>query len=269
MITPKYAFFDDMIPNWRMPPGVVHDHIMVLVVRGKLLYTINQSQVTAEEGDLVYIPKGTYRGSENIGGEPHQKYSVLFNHTFSEGTVPLFDQGCFVKVKVRNFDYIKKRFIGLHQEVLEAKPFYQLLCGGVVQELAGIASREIEAGEISPMKWKLARKLQHYIMKNYRKPIHVKELADLIQRSPNYTITLFKEATGQTPVKYLQQLRIAEARNLLRNTDMTVTEIADYLGFYDTSYFYRTFKKATSLSPSDYAARRDKGEDPMTAIGEE
>ncbi|WP_246131879.1 helix-turn-helix domain-containing protein [Paenibacillus hemerocallicola] len=43
------------------------------------------------------------------------------------------------------------------------------------------------------------------------------------------------------------------------NTDFTITEIADYLGFYDTSYFYRMFRKMTSMSPTAFVAQQDPG----------
>jgi AraC-like DNA-binding protein len=51
----------------------------------------------------------------------------------------------------------------------------------------------------------------------------------------------------------VQQLRLSKARSLLHSTTMNVGEIADYLGYYDASYFYRKFKQATSMSPSEYA----------------
>lgn len=256
MLTLHSAYYDDMIPNWRMAPVAVEYHILVLVVHGKLQYTINHTKIVAEKGDLVFIPKGTFRSAEN-DSSPHRKYSALFNHSFPSGTVPLFDQNCFTKKKISNADYAAKRFEALHREMQDEKPMHRFIAAGIVQELVGIASRESDSAGFSPTKWMLAEKMQHYIREHYRRSLHVDELAELISRSPNYTISLFKEVTGQTPVKYMHQLRVAEARNLLLNTEFTITEIAEYLGYYDTSYFYRTFKKATSLPPSAFMAQRE------------
>lgn len=258
MLTLHSVYYDDMIPNWRMPPVLVEYNILILVISGKLVYSINHSKFLAEKGDLIFIPKGTFRAAENDGPLPHQKYSVLFNHSFSPGIVPLFDHHCFTMKKIGNFKYLASRFSELHRVQLEKKAMYPLISTGILQELTGIASRESESAGISPAKWILAEKMQNYIRDNYRKQLGVNELADLIQRSPNYTISLFKEVTGQTPVQYMQQLRIAEAQNLLLNTDFTISEIAGHLGFYDTSYFYRTFRKVTSMSPSDFSARRER-----------
>lgn len=258
MLTLHSAYYDDMIPNWRMAPVAVEYNILILVVQGKLVYSINHSIIRAEKGDLVYIPKGTFRSAENDGGTPHRKYSALFDHSFPAGCVPLFDNNRFTKKRITNIEYVAKRFEALHREMREEKPMHRFVATGIIQELAGIASRESESTGISPTKWLLAEKMQRYIREHYRHPLNINELAGLIQRSPNYTISLFKEVTGQTPGQYMQQLRIAEARNLLLGTDFTITEIADYLGFYDTSYFYRTFKKATSMSPSAFIAMREK-----------
>lgn len=258
MLTLHSAYYDDKIPNWRMAPVAVEYNILILIVEGRLVYTINHSNITAEEGDLVFIPKGTFRSAENDGPHPHRKYSALFDLSFPYGTVPLFDLGCFTKKRIGNIDYVAKRFEALHREMQEEKPMYRFAAAGILQEMAGIASRESASAGISPTKWRLAEKMKRYIREHYREPLHVDELANLVQRSPNYAISLFKEVTGQTPVGYMQQLRIAEARNLLHNTDFTVTEIADYLGYYDTSYFYRMFKRATSMSPSAFAVLRDR-----------
>jgi AraC-like DNA-binding protein len=244
-----------MIPNWRMPSVTVGQHILVLVVQGRVAYRINGESIAAEKGDLLYIPTGTVRSAENDGTVPHRKYSALFHNTYPQGIVPLFDSNRFTKKRISNIDYVAKRFEALHREWQEEKPMYPFIASGILQELAGIASRETESGGISPTKWLLAEKMQRHIREHYREPLNVSEIAKLVQRSPNYAISLFKEVTGQTPVKYMQQLRIAEARNLLLGTDLTITEIADYLGFYDTSYFYKTFKKVTGLSPSVFAAR--------------
>lgn len=249
------VYYHDMTPNWRMNPVAVGSNILILVVHGKLVYSINHSSIAAEKGDLIFIPKGTFRGAENSGPNPHRKYSIVFEHSFPPGTVPLLDANRFAKKRVSNFDYIAERFAVLHRESLEEKPLYPYVAAGIVQELIGIASREAESAGVSPAKWLLAEKMQRYIREHYRRPLNVNELSELIRRSPNYTISLFKEVTGVTPVRYLHQLRIAEARNMMRSTDFTITEIADYLGFYDTSYFYRTFRKITSMSPSAYAAQ--------------
>jgi AraC-like DNA-binding protein len=246
--------FDDMIPNWRMNTFEALNHILVLVVHGRLVYTFNHERMAVEKGDLVYIPKGTMRGAENDGAHPHRKYTALFQHSFPRGEFPWFDRNRVVCRKTRHFDQIRQLFEELYREKVEEKPLHNFICVGKLQELVGLACRGVETADISPMKWKLAEEIKSYLLGHYREAVDLRALAAISGLTPNYTVSLFKEVTGQTPHQYVQQLRLAKARSLLSSTTMNVSEVAEYLGYYDTSYFYRKFKQATSLSPTEFAA---------------
>ena len=62
----------------------------------------------------------------------------------------------------------------------------------------------------------------------------------------------FKRATGLTPQSYLQSLRIAGAKDLLRHSNLTVGEIAWQLGVQDVSYFSQLFRRHCGMSPLKY-----------------
>lgn len=67
---------------------------------------------------------------------------------------------------------------------------------------------------------------------------------------------LFKQATGQTPLEYLTELRLNYAKKIMRENRVlhySISEIAAMSGFYDSGYFSRIFKKWTGISPSEYA----------------
>ena len=63
---------------------------------------------------------------------------------------------------------------------------------------------------------------------------------------------VFRAATGQSPIEYLLRLRIQKAMALLRNTDLTITEIAMEVGFNDSNYFTRQFKRVQGSSPTRF-----------------
>ncbi|MCS7464132.1 AraC family transcriptional regulator [Paenibacillus doosanensis] len=263
MLTIHSAFFDNMIPNWRNQLEAVKFHILVLITHGKVLYTLNGESRIVQAGELLLIPKGTSRVAENASEEPHQKYTVLFHYFYhnvlEESEIPYLTNGQILHLKIRNFEYVKQRFMLLYREDMEKKPFSELIRLGTLQELLALAGREAEVLDISPIKLKLAKTIQQYILENYRTPLHIEQLAELIHRSPNYTISLFKEVNGQSPIQYMHQLRMMEARNLLANSGMSVTEISQYLGYYDTSYFFKMFKKFTSMSPTAFITREEMG----------
>jgi transcriptional regulator GlxA family with amidase domain len=62
----------------------------------------------------------------------------------------------------------------------------------------------------------------------------------------------FKTATGSTLIEYIQNLRIEEAKRMLENTESSVDDISDEVGYLDCSFFRRLFKRLTGLTPSSY-----------------
>jgi transcriptional regulator GlxA family with amidase domain len=65
----------------------------------------------------------------------------------------------------------------------------------------------------------------------------------------------FKEATGYTPIEYVQELRVERARRLLERTDLPIEEIGWTIGYEDAAFFRRLFKRITDMSPGRYRRR--------------
>ena len=81
----------------------------------------------------------------------------------------------------------------------------------------------------------------------------VEELAELSHMSSSHFYSVFKDTVGVAPIEYKLKLLIAEAERLLiRETGMSVGQIADYLGFGSDTYFRRLFRRITGMSPSEY-----------------
>ena len=70
--------------------------------------------------------------------------------------------------------------------------------------------------------------------------------------SRSFICRIFKEETGETLITYFNRVKIEEAKNLLLNTDNTVTEISEMLGFSEVKYFGVIFKKQVGKSPAAY-----------------
>jgi AraC-like DNA-binding protein len=91
-----------------------------------------------------------------------------------------------------------------------------------------------------------------YLKERYAEEFSLKQLASLANYSPNHLIRRFKEKTGMTPVSYLHALRIEEAKRLLTQTNKSVSEIMERVGFLDSAYFSKTFKRLVGYSPKRY-----------------
>lgn len=91
-----------------------------------------------------------------------------------------------------------------------------------------------------------------YINKNYNKPISVDIIADEVNLNSCYAGRLFKQYTNLSIVDYINQTRINNAVELLKNTDMKVFEIADAVGFNNTHYFIKIFKAHMNMTPGQF-----------------
>jgi len=95
-------------------------------------------------------------------------------------------------------------------------------------------------------------KVQEWLQKNYQRDIQVRDLAfdfGLNIRSFNRR---FRQAANKTPVQYLQEVRINQARELLKHSNLSIAEIAFSVGYQDVSYFTGLFRRTHDVTPNAY-----------------
>ncbi len=95
-------------------------------------------------------------------------------------------------------------------------------------------------------------KAASYFNEHYSEQINIDAYAEEHHFSTSWFIRNFKLYTGFTPMQYILSKRIYNAEALLQNTQYTVTEIAQIVGYDNPLYFSRVFKKQKGLSPTDY-----------------
>jgi AraC-like DNA-binding protein len=91
-----------------------------------------------------------------------------------------------------------------------------------------------------------------YINDNYRTDIRLDAVAKEAAMSPSHFSRIFRKVMGSSYQEYLNSRRIAKAKNLLRTSPRSITEIAVSLGFADSTGFGRIFKKLTGQTPSAF-----------------
>lgn len=93
---------------------------------------------------------------------------------------------------------------------------------------------------------------QQWLQMNLSAPVSMVQLAKQSTLSARTLHRRFKRATGMTPLNYLQSLRIAGAKDLLRHSNLTVGDIAWQQGIQDVSYFSQLFRRHCGMSPLHY-----------------
>lgn len=101
-------------------------------------------------------------------------------------------------------------------------------------------------------KYKTVNKAAEFINNHYYENITTGFLSDLVHLSQSHFCHIFKEITGKSAKEFLINVRIERASDLLRSTDMNITEIAFACGFLDANYFARAFKKIRGMNPTEY-----------------
>lgn len=91
--------------------------------------------------------------------------------------------------------------------------------------------------------------IKNYLDANYSEDISLDTLASLTHLNKYYMAHAFTKHTGLSPMSYLLQKRIQEAKSLLESTSCSIAQISNILGFSSQSYFSQVFKKATGKTP--------------------
>lgn len=139
------------------------------------------------------------------------------------------------------------------QELQRCRPRYDELISLQLRNIFVLISRAImSAKKFSSTSEKEVAFAMHYFRKNYNTEISIEEYSESRGLSNCWFIQCFKEITGSSPLQYILKLRISNAQSLLENTDYTITEIANMVGYTNSLYFSRLFHKYIGMSPKEY-----------------
>ena len=120
-----------------------------------------------------------------------------------------------------------------------------------IEELAGRVAEKLDRPRISSH----VERCKDYVRKHYREKIYLEDIADSLDLSPSYLSKLFKKETGECLQDFINEERVFRAANLLIYSDLSLSEIAEYVRFPNQSYFGKIFKKYKGMTPKEY---RDK-----------
>ncbi|QUH27708.1 response regulator transcription factor [Vallitalea guaymasensis] len=102
------------------------------------------------------------------------------------------------------------------------------------------------------IKNKTFRDVLQYVNKNYCNDISIQSVSKKFVINPSYLSQMFRKEIKKTFTQYLTSLRMSDACELLKDTEYTINEIADKIGYNDYFYFAKTFKKFTGKTPGNY-----------------
>ena len=126
--------------------------------------------------------------------------------------------------------------------------------------LAGNISSVIKAMETPSGESEAVYNIKNFIARTYSDPgLSIKDISVYAHLSTSYMCTMFKNETGRTLNQYITEFRMARAKDLLDDPRNKIVEVAGQVGYNDSNYFSKTFRKAFGMSPSEYREQSTTG----------
>ncbi|WP_169087402.1 response regulator transcription factor [Paenibacillus sp. PL91] len=213
------------------------------------------------------------RGIENIAAQPlnWSSYSKLIKakdleslhaaidadfelYQTLEGVTPAYIQSMAIEMMIR-FKMELKEIKQADQPELYKAGFVQIMQAETIEGLAAVVKEAAALTVDSLMrdvKSPIIQQLLGYVHENYAQPLSLKSLSQQYNIHPVYLGHLFQKETSETFTEYINKYRIGKAKEMLKETQLKVQEIAMKVGYWETGYFYKQFKKYVGISPTDY-----------------
>ena len=220
-------------------------HGLALMLSAEKIYTFGNGKVVrAGSNEIVYLPKH----SDYVVNGPAQGSCYAINFDLAEDvSFPPF------AVKARNVSDYLQAFRIAEQVWKTRQHGYAMKCKEQLYHILCQMQKEYHAAYIEKSKWERITPAVQRIHEGYStEPLTVAELSALCDMTPEYFRRIFRAFYGTSPVKYINDLRLSRAKELIASGFYSITEAAARSGFSDMSYFSRVFKKATGLPPSEW-----------------
>ncbi len=251
-----------------------HRYCEVLYVcQGQTAFNIHDRQFQARQGDLVVIGTQLYHGAASqttvdvavLYFEPEVVTGAMTSdeHQF---LAPFFYQPAGFPHVIPARTGIPERALDLMQNVyqelgstsglarLSARTYLKMLLMLLVKYYAGYLANQEGAFRRNALLERFAP-LFAYVEDRYGEGIRIAEAASVCGMSESHLMYLFREATGQSFVSYLNRFRIAKAQDMLATSDASLAAISQLVGFCSQSHFGQVFRKLIGETPNEYRAR--------------
>lgn len=203
-------------------------------------------KILAPAGSLVYVPENSEYTLNffNFKQSSSSTFGINFSLSDKGGTPFLLSR----HITVFNFSHGKLFIEKIIDSADSALPCYGKMKSGMYDILTDLSGRNID---MKP-KFDIIQKGIKYIENEVNQTLSISEIAALCNVTESYFRKLFKEYSGMSPAKYRINAKLKRSKDYLKHTNLNASEIADLLGFTDTSFFCKQFKAFTGETPLQY-----------------
>ena len=242
---------------------------IVEVTAGNVNIQIGTEYIEASVGDFLYVPHGLVYRADAVEGYASVR-GLIFDTAIIEANMVNYETEILYMFYVQSENKIKifKEGHPIHSMLSRcmSDSYEEYLAKDVCYKLPIRANIYLSMTALlrhyCTVKNDSERMVYHnvlrlrpvinYIAEHYSEKIYVEKLADIIMVSPDYFTKMFKDSIGKTPVDYINGIRVNRSMQLLINSEKSIAEIAEEIGFCNANYFHKIFKQYTDKSPLAY-----------------
>lgn len=236
-------------PHW-------HEHIELhYVVSGQEEIVLDQKKIMVKAGEMLVVNGNVLHAGYMTKGYPVEELVFIFEMAALSKT--LADKNIIFQQLICDDSAIFEMMERIYPEVKNKNEGYLVACKGILLQLLvhlyrNYAQELLTEKESMKRLKKLERfnTVKRYIQKHYPDPISNHELAELVHLSEDRFNHLFKECIGESPLQYINEIRLNKAMTLLKTGEYSATEVAERVGFSDYNYFGRLFRRTYGCTPS-------------------
>ena len=251
--------------DWHSVPHT-HNHLeLFYIVDGKGQFLIQDQLYPVKPNNLVIINPNVTHTEVSLNAQPLE-YIVLgiegielATSENSNGQFSILDhfEGVEISGCLRN----------ILREMEQKNTGYEDVCQAYMEilivRLIRSTSFSVTSTASGPLVSRQCATIRRYIDNHYKEQLDLDTLAKEAHVNKYYMAHAFKREYGISPISYLIQRRIEESRYLLRETDLSLSQIARLLGFSSASYFSQSFRRAEGTTPMEYRKKARGSEEPQ------
>ncbi len=252
------------------PDKALHSHNFIeifYILNGKMEHHFNGQKKILTAGDFAIIDLNSYHSLTTINGERCDLINCLFRPSFLDISLSNNDDISKIfksreiqyrsdipkemyigSVYHENDDKIKQLLLDMQSEYFRSEFGYLKVLKAQLIELLIYLLRYMNPQNQESTNSAMDIAI-NYIEKNFYKKITLEEISTQLHYTPQYFCSKFKQETGYSFAEYLQKIRINKSCQLLQDTNMKVSEIAEAVGYSDIRYYERIFRKYINRTP--------------------
>ena len=242
----------------RMQRDDPDDFLLIYCIKGTARLTVNNNEYSVQAGDLLLLPPGTAHAYQTPDQTP---WSIYWLHLKGSACGPAAKQAGFCHGQYRNHFGVHPKLVqdldrlmdcrtggySFQTALYAASLIRQILCYIALLKPTANATRSSQ----------LNLDTVHSLMQeNLHTRLDLDTLARAVNLSKFHFVNKYKELTGLTPIQHFLHLKIDRACYLLDITQQSVSEISYSLGYEDSYYFSRLFKKVMGIAPTQYRRKQ-------------